>query len=249
MFQASFIGAMYVRPDPTRHRSRRRSAPVPVVDLVIFITGLIAAALAGVIAYRIVGPYGDGPLNAGIYRMTDPETGKALLYRRVTGPNGKEVRYVVDDATRHLQEVQFTLDVKGRPEQFSLRFSNGTLAGIDRDRDGDGRVDVRDYYDDPSGLMKTGFSLTNDGVIDAWAYRDRKGTLRRIEVSRSRDGKVDRWEYYENGQLARAEEDDDHDGRVDRWLTYDAGILTGEAVDRNRDGKPDTPVALPAAQP
>jgi hypothetical protein len=73
---------------------------------------------------------------------------------------------------------------------------------VDRDRDGDGRPDVWEYYDSEKRLVKTGFSLAGDGVMDAWAYRDDKGQLLRIEVSKRRDGKVDRWEYYDKGQLA-----------------------------------------------
>jgi hypothetical protein len=236
---------MHTTSSRSRRRSHDRHSRPPTADIVIFVVGLIAAAAAGVIAYRIVGPYGDGPLNMNLYRTTDPETGKALIYRRVRRADGSEVRYVVDDASRQLREIQVANPSKGGSGSMGLRFEKGKLAGIDR-HDAEGRTNLRDYFNDPSGLAKVGFSLTNNGVIDAWAYRDKKGTIVKVEVSRGQDGKVDRWEYYDKGQLARVEEDDNHDGKIDRWVVYDAGIQIDEVLDRNHDGKPDRP--LPSTQ-
>lgn len=235
---------MHTAPSRSRRRSHDRHSRPPTADIVIFVVGLIAAAASGVVAYRIVGPYGDGPLNMNLYRTTDPETGEDLIYRRIIGPNGKEMRLVVDDATRHLHELKLEVGTKKDSEMLGLRFEKGKIASVDTDTDGDGRPDMRDYLNDPSGLMKTGFSLTKNGVIDAWAYRDKKGAIVKVEVARGGDQKVDRWEYYDKGQLARVEEDDNHDGKIDRWLVYDAGILMDEIGDRDHDGKPDKP--LPA---
>lgn len=226
-------------PSTTARRTRRTRQRVSRVDVAIFVSGLVFAVAAGVIAYRIVGPYGDGPLNVGLYRMKDPETGRQLLYREVRAADGKVARFIWDEGRRTLREVRMNFDIGGRRESLGMHYQDGKLAGIDRDNDQDGKPDVRDYYNDPSGLSKMGFSLAGNGVIDAWQYRDKKGALQKIEVSRRQNGVVDRWEYYENRQLSKVEEDGNYDGRADRWLTYEAGILMEEQEDRNGDGKPD----------
>src|SRR6185436_17263300 len=92
------------------------------------------------------------------------------------------------------------------------------------DRDGDGRVDRWEYYDDRQRLVKVGFSRAADGVADAWAFAAPDGTVQRIEISSTHDDKkIDRIEYYEAGgaaggpgTLVRAEVDSDGDGRFDR---------------------------------
>lgn len=178
--------------------------------MVIVAGGFVLAAASSVVAYRAVGPYGDGPLNVGLYRTTDPESGKPLVYREARTADGTAFRYHFDDATRALRSVHMT------------------------SRDGKTVV-----LPAASRSGKSGFSLAGNGVIDAWEYRDAQGRIEKIEVSRRQDGVVDRWEYYRNDQLDRVEEDEDRDGRVDRWLTYDAGILVEEIRDRDGDGKPD----------
>lgn len=200
--------------------------------MAIFAAGLITAAGASVVAYRLVGPYGDGPLDVGLYRTEDPETGRQLVYRDVPRPDGATLRYLFDDATRALTRVAVLQSVNGKLQEIGLRIDKGVLTQVEAD----GQTVATDAA---SGGMKVGFSLRGDGVIDAWQFRDPKGVLLKIEVSRHQDGKVDRWEYYENDQLARVELDDNRDGRVEHWQTYDAGILIAEAWDRDGDGKPD----------
>jgi hypothetical protein len=209
----------------TSARSHRRPpAARPAasrLEIGIFIVGLLAAAVSGVVAYRIVGPYGDGPLTFGYYRVRDPETGRSLLVQDVNTEHGI-VRRVIDG--RRLSQVQ--LEVGGQdPERVSVHVKGSEITQIDRDRDGDGRVDAWEYYDQHKQLVKVGFSLANDGVLDAWAYRNADGQIEKVEVSTRRNGTIDRWEYYDKGQLARVEQDTTHDGRVDRWMSYQDGIL------------------------
>jgi hypothetical protein len=213
--------------DPHQDVSRNRMGRAPLADVAIVIVGLMAAAVAGVLAFQSVGVDADASGTANIAVTTDPQTGRDLLNRFLQRPSGQD-QYVVDVVTQQRGQVQLDVNVHGRRETVGLRFEDGKLAGVDRDSDGDGRADVSDDYLATPGLVKVGFSLYNDGVINAWAYRDRNGTTQKVEVSRRQDGAIDRWEYYENGQLARVEEDADRDGTVDRWLTYDAGILMSE---------------------
>jgi hypothetical protein len=223
------------------HARRRTSGGrliVPKIELIIVSIGLVAAVVAGVVAYQVVGPYGDGPLSIGYRRIKDPETGKSLLVHESRTSTGV-LRRVIDGQT--LTELQFDLHADGKREQARVHVKGAEVTRVDRDRDGDGRSDVWEYYDAEKRLVKAGFSVAGDGIVDAWAYRDEKGQVRKIEVSTRRDGSIDRWEHYEKGQLARVEQDTDRNGRVDRWSTYDAGILIGTVVDADGDGRPDDP--------
>ena len=221
-----------------RRRSRRSSPPrsaVSRVERLIVSVGLVVALVAGVVAYQVVGLYGDGAFTIGYRRTRDPETGKSLLVHE-TRTNEGVVRRVIDGRT--LTEVRLDADGDGR-EDARAHVTGTDVTRLDRDSDSDGRIDAWEYYDPQKQLVKVGFSLAGDGVPDAWAYRDNERQVMKIEVSTRRDGTIDRWEYYDKGQLARNEEDTDHDGRVDRWSTYEGGVLMNTAIDANRDGRPD----------
>lgn len=192
------------------------------------------------VAYRIVGPYGDGFLNVGLYRGHDPETGRDAIHREVRQADGSVTRYVASAAGQPVTSVRATGTLGGKRQTLEVNLNAGKIAAFGLDTDGDGLADVRDYFGDDLKLVKQGFSVSGTGAIDAWQYRDAAGAVVRIEVSRRQNGTVDRWEHYEQGQLSRVEEDDDRDGKPDHWMTYDAGILIHEARDRNRDGQPDS---------
>lgn len=222
------------------HRRHRDSAAWPTVskvELIIVSVGLVAAVVAGVVAYQIVGLYGDGAFSIGYRRIRDPETGKSLLVHESRTKDGV-IRRVIDG--RRLTEVRLDVDAQGR-EHTRVHVDGNEITRVDRDLDGDGRVDRWEYYDVARQLVKVGFSLPGDGVLDAWAYRNNDGQVTKIEVSTRRDGTIDRWEYYEKGQLARVEQDKDRNGRVDRWSTYEAGILMSTVVDADGNGRPDPP--------
>lgn len=219
-------------PNYIRRRSPRIRTATSTLDVVIVLVGLVLAAASSVAAYRLVGPYGDGPINVRLYRSEDPETGLQLVYRDVPKKNGTVQRYLFDDTTRTLRQIQVRRVVDGKVEVVGVHIADGALTRLDTG----GETVARDGND---GALKVGFSLRGNGIIDAWAYRDAAGQLVKVEVSLRQDGRIDRWEFYKDDQLARVEEDENRDGRVDRWLTYDAGILVSEARDRNGDGKPD----------
>jgi hypothetical protein len=215
-----------MRPKSRSHSRASRA------DITIFVIGLIVSAGAGVAAYRSVGPYANSAINVGLYRTQDPETGKQLVYRDVRNADGTVMRYLFDDDSRKLMQVQVMRTVDGKLVTVNVHMGEHGLTRLDA---GGQTVEI----DPKTGGAKRGFSLRGDGVIDAWEYRDAKGQLVKIEVSRRQDGHVDRWEYYEDDQLARVEQDENLDGRVDHWLNYEAGILVKESWDRDGDGKPD----------
>lgn len=201
-------------------------------DIALFVAGLVGATGSSLAAYRIVGPYGDGPMDMGLYRAEDSDTGRSQIYREVSKPDGTVLRYVFDEHSRQLSEILVMRVVNGKRE----------TAGIHMGKDGLTRLDVGGQTlarDSKTGIAKVGFSLRGNGVIDAWEFRDPRGLLLKIEVSRRQDGKVDRWEYYKDDQLERVEQDEDNNGRVDHWLNYEAGILVKESRDIDGDGRPD----------
>ncbi len=220
-----------------RHRESAARLTASKVELIIVSVGLVVAAVAGVVAYQVVGLYGDGAFSSGYRRIRDPDTGKSLLVHESRTATGV-IRRVIDDGT--LSEVRLDADTDGI-EDTRVHVKGTEVTRVDRDRDGDGRTDVWEYYDATQQLVKAGFSLAGDGVLDAWAYRNNDGQITKIEVSTRRDGTIDRWEYYEKGQLARVEEDKDRNGRVDRWSTYEEGILMNTDVDADGNGRPDSP--------
>lgn len=228
-----------------RRGSNRSVAParsLPAwVELSVLAAGLLGAAVSGTIAYRMVGPYGDGPFGAGYRRQGDPGGGSTLVHEARHG--AQMVRTVVDERTRRASAVLVDADADGA---FEARAAVETGGGVrvERDLDGDGVPDRWDYYRDPGDaargrLARVGFSLGGDAVVDAWAFYGIDGRLTRVEVSTARDGVVDRWEHYADGRLVRVETDTDGDGRVDAWSTYESGILWGTLRDADGDGRPD----------
>ena len=215
--------------------------PVRVV-LFVLAAGLLGAAASGMVAYRTVGPYGDGPFGAGYRRVAAGLEGAVLVHETRLG--GQVVRTVVDERTRRMSVLQFDADADGVFDTNAHVDASGQIR-VERDLDADGAPDRWEYYRDAvdfagGRIMKVGFSLPGDGVVDAWAFHDADGQVARVEVSTARDGAVDRWEFYAGGNLVRVETDRDRDGRVDAWSVHENGILLDSFSDGDGDGLPDT---------
>ncbi len=181
----------------------------PLLSLIVFIGGLVAAAASGVWTYRAVGLYG-GPILTGFHREWNPRTRSYQLVHETTTNAGLRIRRLLTDSL----EVQQT-DLSGAavgPVVERLLTNSGP---------------------------RVAFSTRNDGVIDAWATRNPKDQTARVEVSTKRDGRIDRWEQYATGQLVRVDLDTDGNGKADRWMTYEEGILMDTFIDADEDGKPD----------
>jgi hypothetical protein len=169
------------------------------------------------------------------------------------GPEGSATASY-DTATGRLKELAYDASRDGRTDVWTDM--DGARALRSRvDRDGDGRIDRWEYYDDRQRLVKVGFSRAGDGVADAWAFSAPDGTVQRIEISSSRDEQqIDRIEYYEArgvvdrlGALVRADVDANRDGRIDRWETFAGGELHTIAYDENGDGVADRRLTYEAA--
>ena len=205
-------------------------------EQLILWAGFCLAVASSVFAYRVVGPYGDGPFGAGFRRIHQPATGETVLVYDHLADNGS-LRAVVDRQTRRLTEFRIDTDRDGRTDATASLL--GDMVRVERDDDGDGVIDRWEYVDGSQEIAKVGFSVRQDGVLDAWAYYDANGALTLVEVATARNDTVNRWEYYENAALVRLEEDTTGDGAVDRWSTYVGGVLT--------ETRTETPVSGPGS--
>ncbi len=124
----------------------------------------------------------------------------------------------------------FDLAQTGRPNlwKYTRRGPDGKDVVVRRERDlnGDGRVDVWEYYDDAGNLEKQVVDLDFDGKADVIMYFER-GQMVRKEMAFGFDGKPRSIAYYEKGKLVRKEKDENGDGQH-RLL----GVL-GERRDRS----------------
>ncbi len=233
---------------PSRYRERGRR-PAGRIEALVLGVGLAAAVLSGIIAYRTIGPYGDGPFGAGFRRIADPAAAGPTLVREFR-VGADRVRAVVEEETGRIAE--WRVSARDAPDSRIAVDPDGAIV-VDRDIDGDDVVDRRDFYADLEHLrsgktLKEGFSLAGDGVIDAWAFRGPDGRIARVEVSTRRDGVIDRWEHYEEGVLVLVETDADGDGIADARSRFVNGILAppdGELADGpgtpSRGELPDRP--------
>ena len=207
------------------------------LELAILVVGLAGAVLSGAAAYRLVGPYGDGPFGAGFRRIPDPATGGSLLAHDMR-VGGTTVRAIVDESTGRMSDLR----LPGAGARAWLDDRGGVR--LAHDSNADGVIDRLEYYADLrqfelQRVEKVGYSLAGDRIVDAWAFHDPRGQVTRVEVSTARDGVIDRWEHYEAGVLVRVEADTDGDGRVDSWSSYVNGILSATASDEDGDGRID----------
>jgi hypothetical protein len=152
-----------------------------------------------------------------------------------------------DKTTGKLTQLSYDSDHDGRADTWTDM--DGTRPLRSRiDRNGDGKVDRWEEYDNNGALVKVGFSRKDDGRADAWVSESGESGIKRIEMSSTGDEhKIDRWEYYDvshagaeaQGVLVRVEEDTSGDGKVHKWETYSDGVLETVAFDENGDAKPD----------
>jgi hypothetical protein len=95
------------------------------------------------------------------------------------------------------------------------------------DMNGDGRVDITQYFNEREERVREVLDQDFNGKVDAVLFYER-GVNVRTERDMTGDGRMDTWLSYEKGKLARKErwengqvdrigEDLDGDGTVDRW--------------------------------
>ena len=113
-----------------QHRRTRSSAKSSTsrTELYILGAGLAAAVASGVIAYQIVGPYGDGPFGGGFRRISNPETGRSTLIHDFVYES-ERVRAVVNENTGRLSEFRLDSDGDGTQDTRAHLDLEGTAGG------------------------------------------------------------------------------------------------------------------------
>ena len=86
---------------------------------------------------------------------------------------------------------------------------------VELDRNGDGHVDYRVYYDARGKVAREELDFNFDGKMDTFYYY-KDGVLQREELDTHFDGRIDIWVYLLDGTyVLRYERDMDGDGKAD----------------------------------
>jgi len=124
-----------------------------------------------------------------------------------------------------------TQDASGRPVERRVR--------KEADLNGDGRVDIVDYFDEAGQVTRETLDLDYDGKVDSTLYFE-KGKKVRSEKDLDGDGRVDTWSFYDaNEKLSRKERDVKGSGKVDYWEYWENGAIDRIGEDLDGDGQVD----------
>lgn len=115
------------------------------------------------------------------------------------------------------------------------------------DFNGDGRVDITQYFNEREEKVRESMDQDFDGKVDSVLFYE-KGVNVRTERDVSGDGKSDVWLYYEKGKLTRKERDTNADGRVDNWEYWENGQVDRIGDDLDGDGNVDRWTKNPNSQ-
>lgn len=135
-----------------------------------------------------------------------------------------------------------------RPSPVTERRTQDGLLQQDVDLDGDGAVEIQNFYreraDAPRLLVRKELDLNRDEKIDVVSYFDGDGVLEREEMDSDYDGRFDWTDHYQKGVRVMSEYDTDYDGRPNVFKYYirggDGGVhLDRKERDEDGDGKID----------
>jgi antitoxin component YwqK of YwqJK toxin-antitoxin module len=113
----------------------------------------------------------------------------------------------------------------------------GKLRLLTYDSNSNGKPDMWSHMDG-ARIVRIEIDKDEDGAIERREYYDANQKLEKVELSTRRDGRVTRTEFYEGGALVRAQEDTDGNGAVDKWETYANGVVSSVAFDTEGAGRP-----------
>ncbi len=137
---------------------------------------------------------------------------------------------------------EYDLDHDRKPDVWKITRKrpggNEVLVRVERDLNGDGKVDIRESYDAEGNVERQVIDLDFDGKPDVVLYFE-KGQLVRKEYAFGFDGKPHAWNYYEKNQLVSRERDENGDGKVDYWEFWQNGEIDRIGLDTDGDGKVD----------
>lgn len=121
----------------------RAPSSTSTLELIILVTGLVAATASGIVAYTVSGPYGER-------NREDPR-----------------VRTIVDPATGRLRLLIYDADGNGRFDTWSY-MDGDRLLHMETDDNSDGLIDRWQYFNADGSLNRIGTSSAHDGRPDTW---------------------------------------------------------------------------------
>ena len=143
------------------------------------------------------------------------------------------------DSQGRIAVVEYDSNGDGRADYIAHYDERRQIRLIEVDEDHDAWVDRFEYYDAAGILEKVGRWRKQRGRADEWTYRAPDGRPARIEYDDDGDGVPERAEVLKDGAVVGIEIDSDRNGKPDRWQTWERGRLVGEELDTDGDGKPD----------
>jgi hypothetical protein len=115
------------------------------------------------------------------------------------------------------------------------------------DINGDGRVDITQYFNEREEKVREAMDQDFDGKVDSVLIFER-GVNVRSERDVDGNGRTDQWLYYEKGKLARKESDTNGDGKVDNWEYWEGNQVDRIGDDLDGDGNVDRWTKNPSTQ-
>ena len=137
---------------------------------------------------------------------------------------------------------------EGYPKMRKASRDDGTVDRVETDFNGDGRVDMIQYFD-PTGnwVSKESADLDGNGKMEILSYYKKtvgnpRGEVVLQEIDTQASGKPDLWKHFKNGKLTKRELDRKGRGVPDYWEYYDeqSGRLARIEKDENGDGLADS---------
>lgn len=152
-----------------------------------------------------------------------------------------------------VKEVDVNRDYKPDLWTYTVEGKNAEGQSVERvvrkeiDLNGDGTVDMTQYYDAREEKVRESLDQDFDGKVDSVLFFE-KGVNIRTERDVDGNGQADVWLYYEKGKLARKERDTNADGKVDKWEYWEGGQVDRIGDDMDGDGNVDRWTKNPNSQ-
>lgn len=139
------------------------------------------------------------------------------------------------DTTEH--EYKFDDDDNGRTDRF-MYYRGGTIARVELDRNGDGKIDDWEEYNSKGVLVRILSDNNFDGAVDLWSDYE-NGEVKTEKADLDFNGVPDAFIEFQHGLPVRAEVKPNGSAKGSRTETYLHGQLDEQQVDSDGDGKPD----------
>ena len=170
---------------------------------------------------------------------------KASVKSGAGGPAGSTDIHQPPGSEEHVQA--YDLHRRGKPDAWVYTVSTKDDSGrpVERrvrreaDLNGDGKVDIVDWFSESGEIIKETLDLDFDGKVDDTIYFE-KGKKIRTEKDLDGDGRIDTWNYYDGTEkLVRKERDVKGSGKVDYWEYWESGAIDRIGEDLDGDGAVD----------